>query len=173
MVDTVFHSQPAPIRVSHQQCTTTDGLALAGLVLTATQCQPNTLSTVTIGSNDTKARVHIHWESFTSASELHVLYCTETKTLFVGGGTVSATIRVPELTIVHENTLTLFWSFEWCRGFVLELGELDCYLYRPTGQCVGHAPVDPPYEYNVKDAAINFQSIVAGSQWIEFPPARD
>ena len=89
--------------------------------------------------------------------------------MFVGCGTLSASIRTPDLVIVNKNTLALFWSFEWRRGFVLELGELDCYLYRPSGECIGRASVDPPYEIDEKEAAINFQSIVAGSQWIEFP----
>ena len=173
MTDTVFHMPLQQIRVTHQSCATIDGLALDGLRLTAINCQPNTLSQISIGLHGQTRDIFIHWESFSSANELHLLYCEETQTLFVGGGTLSATIRLPAVTIIHENIQVLFWAFEWRHGFVLELGELDCYLYRSTGECVGHASVDPPYDIDERDNAINFRSIVAGSQWIDFPATKD
>lgn len=169
MVDTVVHTPGTQIRVSHQGCTTTDGRALDGLLLTADQCQPNTLSTISVGRHDAAVHVYVHWEAFSSANDVHITYCAETQTLFTGCGTLSATIHLPVLTIVHENTQALFWSFEWRRGFVLELGELDCYLYRSNGECVGHASVDPPYEINESESALHFTSIIAGTQSIEFP----
>lgn len=169
MVDTVLTTDSTPVVVSHRECTSTNGLALDGLILTANNCQPNTLTAISIGPHDSLSQIFVHWESHSSAKELHVLYHEATETLFVGGGTLSATIQTPEFVVVNRNDLTLFWSFEWRRGFVLELGELDCYMYRQTGECIGHASVDPPYEINEKEAAINFQSLVAGSQWIAFP----
>ena len=169
MVETILTTTSVPVLVSHQECANTDGLTLGGLNLTANNCQPNTLSTISIGLHNSPSKIFLHWESHSSAKELHVLLHDATETLFVGGGTISVTIRTPELAVVNKNDLTLFWSFERRRDFVLELGELDCYLYRTTGECIGHASVDPPYEIDEKEAAINFQSIVAGSQWIAFP----
>ena len=161
MVETILTTTSAPVLVSHRECANIDGLSLGGLILTANNCQPNTLSTISLGPHNSPSEIFLHWEAHSSAKELHVLLHDGTETLFVGGGTISATIRTSELAVVNRNDLTLFWSFERRRDFVLELGELDCYLYRTNGECVGHASVDPPYEIDEKEAAINFQSVVA------------
>jgi len=66
------------------------------------------------------------------------------------------------------NYPDLFWDWEYVKGYILELGELHCRLYRPTGEFVGETAVDPPYEYKLTDSAIEFSSIVVGNTRIEF-----
>ena len=73
------------------------------------------------------------------------------------------------MSIVQQNDIMLFWAFERRRDFILELGEVDCFLYDLNGNLLDEAPVDPPYEINETDGGINLISTVMGSQWLTFP----
>ena len=55
------------------------------------------------------------------------------------------------------------------RGYVLEQGELACYLRAETGEVLAEAPVDPPYDLFETDEGIRFESICVGEQWLRFP----
>jgi len=67
-----------------------------------------------------------------------------------------------------SNVVLEFWNWEIVEGNILELGELECRLYSPTGNLIGEAAVDPPYEYKVTLGVIEFSSIVVGKTYIKF-----
>ena len=48
----------------------------------------------------------------------------------------------------------LFWSFERRREWVLELGEVECFLYDLAGNQLGAVPADPPYDITESDRGL-------------------
>lgn len=109
------------------------------------------------------------WRCFAAGSEVGLLFCQETQTLFVGAATFAAAVRLDEKKVIDEHVVDLFWSFQRSGGYVLELGELACYLRTLTGRIIGEAPVDPPYELFETPEGVRFESIVMGTQWLRFP----
>lgn len=169
MIDTVFHYDDAPIRVSHDRCSNPVGRTEDGLLVRSASAESDTLTTITIGPHGNSRRIYVFWSLATTGEHFDLLYVPPTKTLFVGGGSHSAAINTDTMSIVRQNDITLFWTFERRRDFVLELGELECFLYDLQGNLIDEAPVDPPYEINETDGGINLVSIVVGSQWLTFP----
>ncbi|MEP3480224.1 MAG: hypothetical protein ABJZ55_13315 [Fuerstiella sp.] len=169
MIDTVFHYDDTPIRVSHERCSDPVGRTEDGLLVRSASTESDTLTSIVIGPHDSSRRIYVFWSLVTTGEHFDLLYIPATKTLFVGGGSQSATIDTNSMSIVQQNDIMLFWAFERRRDFVLELGEVDCFLYDLNGHLIAEAPVDPPYEINETDGGINLVSIVAGSQWLTFP----
>ena len=169
MIDTVFHFDSTPLRVSHDQCSDPIGRSDDGLLIRCASADADVLTCVTIGPHGTSRRVYVHWLPVTTNDTFDLLYVPATEMLFVGGGTVSATVDLQSMSLVHQNDVMLFWAFERRRDWVLELGELDCFLYDLTGNQIGAVPADPPYEISETDGGINVVSINAGSQWLDFP----
>ncbi|KLU03478.1 hypothetical protein RISK_004482 [Rhodopirellula islandica] len=169
MIDTVFHYDDTPIRVSHDCCTDPVGRTEDGLLVRSASAESDTLSTITIGPHENLRKIYVFWSLVTTGEHFDLLYVPDTQTLFVGGGSHSASIDTATMSIIQQNDITLFWAFERRRQFVLELGELECFLYDLHGKLIDEAPVDPPYEINETDGGINLVSIVVGSQWLTFP----
>ncbi len=128
--------------------------------------RPNVLTRLEISGRDRV--VWLLWED-RGFDAFGLAYVRATDTLFVGAGRISATIHIESRRIVERNEPDVFWGHERVGTYVLELGELECILYDPAGCVIGHAPVDPPYEYEVEDDGIRFRSIVLGERYIRFP----
>ena len=169
MIDTLFHYDGTPIRVSHDRCSDPVGRTEGGLLVQSASAESDTLTTITIGPHGDSRRIYVFWSLVTTGEHFDLLYVPATKALFVGGGSHSATIDTDSMSIVQQNDIMLFWAFERRRDFILELGEVDCFLYDLNGNLLDEAPVDPPYEINETDGGINLISTVMGSQWLTFP----
>lgn len=169
MIDTVFHYDDTPIRVSHDRCSDPVGRTEDGILVCSPSAESDTLTTITIGAYGQPRRIYIFWPLVARGEHFDLLFIPDTDTLFVGGGSHSATINTESMSIVCQNDITLFWAFERRREFVLELGELQCFLYDLRGELIDEAPVDPPYEINETDEGINLVSIVTGSRWLNYP----
>lgn len=167
MIETVFHFEDVPVRVSHERCLSPEGRTEDGLLVRAPQQDAETLTTITVGPHDRSRRVYVFWQPLVSRSSFDLLLVREI--LFLGGGPHSAVIDLATMSLRHQNEPTLFWSFERRSDFVLELGELECFLYSLDGRLVDRTDVDPPYEINETDSGLNLISIVAGSRWLRFP----
>jgi len=163
-METVFHIGAIPIGVSHQPCSSFGPQGDCRLIV-ASNCDPDTLTKITIGSET----VYCHWENGSSVLAPHVLYVPETETLFFGGGTLALSLRLPDLKVVDENVLVLFWAYERMGDYILQLGELECNLYALDGRRIDTAQVDPPYDFEEEEKGIRFRSDVAGITWLRYP----
>ena len=163
-VRTTFHSCSWPVTVSHHSCSDF-GPRGDRHVIVANDCEPNTLTTVEIGS----AALYVHWERKREDQPVHILFLPETSVLFFGAGTLVVSLRVPSLEIVDRNNLCEFQGFRCKEGFVAQLGELECNLYGTDGGRIATAAVDPPYEVEETPEGYKFTSDVAGVAWLRYP----
>jgi len=99
MVSSRLIIDDAEILIEHQSLTDTRSYREKGIYLESISHQNNTLSTITINHN---LVVHIFWEFHSCAKLVEILYIPETKVLFLG--------------------------CERHKQFVLETGELQCFL---------------------------------------------
>jgi hypothetical protein len=90
--------------------------------------------------------------------------------LFLGGGTLSAVVDIRVSRAVHQRRVARFWSFEHAPCSILELGEIECFLYRTDGELVGSAMVDPPYEVVRGADDLSFVTTLFGTPRIPYPP---
>lgn len=150
-METVVHVGTHRIEVRHEPCSSPRGSGLQGPFV-APNSEPNTLSVVRVG----EARLDVWWERHTCSLPPHVLLVPETSVLFVGAGTTVVAVKVPEMTRLLEDDVTLFWGFERVGECVLMLSEVDAALYSPTAEVLGRAPVEPPYEVRRMPDAIEF-----------------
>ena len=97
-----------------------------------------------------------------------ILYVPETGILFLGCGSISARVSTREIKLIDIDNVCLFWSLSRHKEYVLETGELECFLYSLSGEKVSSTAVDPPYEMEVTDNGIKFESIVLGSTWLRY-----
>ncbi|MBN1341983.1 MAG: hypothetical protein JXQ73_04845 [Phycisphaerae bacterium] len=163
-METVFQIGATSIGIQHDPCSSFGPKGDCRLIV-AGNCEPNTLTKITIDSET----LYCRWESNPSFPAPRVLYVPETSTLFFGAGTLALTIRVPGFAIIDENVLRLFWSFERKGDFIVQFGELECNLYTLNGQRIDTAQVDPPYDAKETEVGIRFRSDVAGEAWLLYP----
>jgi len=124
-------------------------------------------SVVIIKTKRGESTITVLWSHFSEDASLCIHWSEINQTLFIGGGCVSAVINIEKQEIIDINYPELFWAWEFVGDYILELGELDCRLYSESGKLIGEAPVDPPYEYELKNNSIEFTSIVMGKTKIE------
>ncbi|MDP2576007.1 hypothetical protein Q8W40_27780 [Vibrio penaeicida] len=124
-------------------------------------------TTVEITEGNSVTRIALLWSHFSSTAEASLHWNEGSHVLFLGAGSVSAVIDILNKCILDINYPELFWGWKHLKGNILELGELDCRLYTSSGQIIGQAPVDPPYDYKITDKGVFFSSIVAGKTSIK------
>jgi hypothetical protein len=112
--------------------------------------------------------IAVFWSHYANFGMLHTYWSETESVLFIGAGSVSATVNVKTRSIICQNYTALFWGWVAVQGFILEMGELDCRLYKNNGELVGETSVDPPYEYTVTHEAIIFKSCTLGHTSIKF-----
>lgn len=169
MIESVFHCDSTPIRVFHDNCTDPAGRCDDGLLVRSTNSDADTLTRITFGTYGDYRRIYVFWSLVTTGGHFDLLYVATTNTLFVGGGSTSASINVESMSLINQNDVMLFWAYERRRNCVLELGEVECFLYDLRGNQIGTVPADPPYDIEESDRGINVVSSIYGSQWLEFP----
>ncbi|CAG0928196.1 hypothetical protein TFLX_00792 [Thermoflexales bacterium] len=161
--------QTHSLTISHEECSSFGTPADEVLLVRASDAELNTLTRIEVTSESLHRIVYVHWRVNFGGESFGALLNEEAPTLFVGAGTLSASIDLQNMKVVHENLVTLFWGFQQVGQWILELGELDCFLYDRKGSLLASAPVDPPYEYHVTDDGIRFESINYGTHWLRFP----
>jgi hypothetical protein len=161
--------------ISHERCSSFGTPSKEVLLLRENVVELDTLTRIEVICESKLSRefqrnvVYVHWSEYGNAFGFTVLLEEETEILLIGAGTLSASINLRKMKLIHENMITLFWGFRKVRNWILELGELECFLYDREGNQLSSAPVDPPYEYEILDNGIKFESIVMGIQWLHFP----
>ncbi len=154
----------AKILIKHESCSGPSWCRNKEIFIESNSAEKNTLSTIKF---DDYLDIYIFWESFTSATSVEVLYVPETGVMFIGAGTVSARISTKDSSLLDSDDVCLFWGFDRHKEkYVLETGELECFLYNLEGKKISTAVVDPPYETKILEKGINFESIVSGSTWL-------
>lgn len=125
-----------------------------------------TLFKIIIGEQ--KHLIEVLWSHFSSDAAINFHWNENDLILFVGGGCVSAVIDVASNKVIDINYPDLFWGWKIHNSNILELGELECRLFSPTGKCIGSTCVDPPFEYVDTGRSIEFSSIVVGKTRIDY-----
>ena len=92
----------------------------------------------------------------------------ETEVLFLGCDKISAQVDVSNNCLINANSIDLFWGLERHKQFILETGELQCFLYDLSGKLISSTSVDPPYEMEMNQDGIKFTSIVLGTTWLKY-----
>jgi len=111
------------------------------------------------------------WNRQSVARGMALHYNETTNTLFVGAETFATAVSLDSGEAVGAHAVALFWSFQPAGEFVIELGELSCFLRSGTGEILGETSVDPPYELTEETEGIRFDSPVMGTTWLRFPRA--
>jgi len=165
MISTKVKVEDAEIKIEHESCSDPGWCREKTMFIESNSSLNNTLSTVTF--ND-YLKVFVFWESFSSAESFEVLYIPETGVLFLGCGTLSARVSTKESRIIDIDTACLFWGIDRHKEYVLETGELECFLYSLDGSKISSTAVDPPYEMEITEQGIKFESIVVGTTWLKY-----
>lgn len=167
---TLFAVTGASVNVSHDSCTAIGTSPPDVVVLRQPDVSHDTLTRIEIWPDNGKAQtVLLLWERHPASDKLGLLLCWESRTLFLGAGSFAAAVSLKDRKIVDEHTVFLFWGYQQCGEYVIELGELSCYLRTLSGEVLAEASVDPPYDMSVTAEGIRFESIVMGTQWLHFP----
>ena len=158
------------IEVVHSSSVALDGAAEA-IVLHEPDATPNTLSRIEVFRTGAERRtVLLLWERQSVARGIALL--VNQATLFIGAETFAAAVDLQAKRVVDPHTVHNFWSFQQAGEFVIELGDLRCFLRAGTGELLGEAAVDPPYEIHETAEGIRFESSVMGTHWLRFPEGR-
>lgn len=165
MISSKITIEDAEIKIEHERCSDPSWCRDKEIYIESNSNDNNTLTTITF--ND-YLKVFVYWESFSSAESFEVLYIPETGILFLGASAISAQISTRESKLIGIEFPCLFWSLERHKSFVLESGELECFLYDKHGKKVSSTAVDPPYEMEVTDKGIKYESIVMGTTWLRY-----
>jgi len=152
------------INVVHSECSD-PGLYKSKPLFVESNGNNNTLSVVSF--NDS-VEIYVYWESFEAAKQFDIAFVPETGILFIGCGTLSVRLCTKSYKLLDISYPELFWSLKRHKEYILELGELECFLYSLDGKQISSAAVDPPYEMEVFDHGIKFESIVVGTTWLEY-----
>lgn len=165
MISSKVTINDAEIKIEHEQCSDPSWCRDKGIFIESCSSDNNTLSTITFNDYLT---IYIFWESCSSDVSQEILYVPETGILFLGCGSISARVSTREIKLIDIDNVCLFWSLSRHKEYVLETGELECFLYSLSGEKVSSTAVDPPYEMEVTDNGIKFESIVLGSTWLRY-----
>lgn len=158
------------IEISHEPATSIGTPAEDVVVIVEENCEPDMLTRIHLWSDEGAiATVLLHWETVITLEKVVIHFDDDTQTLFVGAHTVAAAVQIRKRQIVDQHTVTLVWSFQLEGEYVLELGELDVFLRRRTGEIIASAPVDPPYDMTRTPEGLRFDSPVYGEKWLRFP----
>ena len=162
----------AQVRLSHEPCTSIGTPAPNVVVLREDTGSPDTLTRIAVSFSDQSAlpvTVYVHWQPIITVNNLGILFDDSSSTLFVGAGTLAAAVNLRTRRVIDPHTVFLFWGFRRVGQYVLELGEITCFLRAPAGQVLADASVDPPYEVTETSEGVRFDSGVAGTTWLRFP----
>ena len=159
----------ATLLLAHEPTTGDPGPTGNGITITEEDVEPDTLTSIEVRQRDESKIVHVLWRPQSWHLKFCVLFVPETSVLFIGGGTFSATIDVNSMKIIHQHRVDLFWSFQHMPRSILELGEIECFLYRTSGELVGSVPVDPPYDVVERESDVEFVTSLFGIQRLAFP----
>lgn len=155
----------AEIVLKHELCTDPNWCRDENLYIESNSRDNNTLTTIIF--ND-YLHIYIFWETHSSAESVEILYVSETGVIFIGCDRVSARINTKNSSLIDIDDVELFWGLDRHNDYVLETGELQCFLYSLDGKKISSAEVDPPYEMEFHDSGIKFESIVMGTTWLKF-----
>lgn len=159
----------ATLLLAHEPTTGDPGRTGKGITITEEDVEPDTLTSIEVRQCDESKVVHVLWCPQSWRLNFCVLFVPETSVLFIGGGTFSATIDVNSMKIIHQHRVELFWSFQHMPRSILELGEIECFLYRTSGELVDSVPVDPPYDVVERESDVEFVTSLFGIQRLAFP----
>ena len=165
MIKDIVKIQEAEIAIDHDECLDPSWCRDKELFIESNSNENNTLTTVTFNG---VLSIYIYWESHLSAASFEVLYTPETGVLFIGCGNLSARVSIKESKLLDIDYVFLFWSLERHKNYILETGELECFLYNLNGEKISSTAVDPPYEIEILDEGIKFKSIVSGTTWLTY-----
>lgn len=98
-----------------------------------------------------------------------LLFNQATTTLFIGAETFATAVDLVSGNVVGPHSVDLVWHFRQSGEFVIELGEVACFLRTGSGDLLGQASVDPPYEIIETPEGVRFESPTMGTQWLRFP----
>ncbi|MES2823548.1 MAG: hypothetical protein V4732_08100 [Pseudomonadota bacterium] len=157
--------EDAEISIAHQKCSDASLYKSKGLFIESTGSKNNTISC--INYND-YLDIYLFWESHSSAKSVEVLFVPETAILFIGCGEISARVCVKTNSIIGIERITLFWCFTRHKNYILEMDELQCFLYALDGKKVDEVEVDPPYETEYLENGIKFESSIFGTGWLHY-----
>lgn len=153
------------LKLEHQRCSDPHWCLDKGIFIEANGDNNDTLSTITLNGY---FHVYVYWAALSCTESFEVLYVPSTEVLFLGAGGVSAQISIKESKVIGVEFPCLFWGLERHGDFVIESGELECFLYGLDGKRISSAPVDPPYEMIFTEQGVKCQSAVMGTTWLRF-----
>jgi len=165
MISSKVTIESAEIKVEHEECSDPSWCRDKEIFIESNSSENNTVSTITLNDYLT---IYVYWESFSASETFEVLYVPETGILFLGCGTISARVCTKESKLMDLDYICLFWGLEMHKTFVLETGELECFLYSLEGRKISNTEVDPPYEMETTENGIKFESIVLGTTWLKY-----
>ncbi len=138
MISRKITIQSAKIKIEHENCSDPSCYRDKEIFIESNNPDNNTLSTITFNEH---LKIYVFWESFSSAEFFDVLYAPETGVLFFGGDSISARVCTKESKLIDVEYVCLFWGLSREKNYILETGELDCFLYSLDGKKVSSTAV--------------------------------
>lgn len=165
MISSKVTINDAEIKIEHEECSDPSWCRDKDIFIESNSSDNNTLSTITFNDYLT---IYIFWESCSSGVSQELLYVPESGVLFLGCGSISARVSTRDSKLLDIENVCLFWGLSRHKDYVLETGELECFLYSLSGEKISSTEVDPPYEMETTEEGIRFDSIVLGSTWLRY-----
>jgi hypothetical protein len=162
------HSR-AFVTIDHEPATGKDGVGRDVTVVRQQDKAANVLTSIRIYAGESLQTVLLFWCRESTSDRVGIFLNEESEALFLGVGTLAAAVRLRAREVVGQHDVDLFWSFRRSGEYVLELGELACFLRAASGELLAEAPVDPPYEIHESSEGVRFESPVYGTQWLHYP----
>jgi len=138
------------------------------IVLRELGVTPNVLSQLRKWVGEERRTVSFLWRRQSMTRGMSFMVSSDGM-LFIGAETFAAAVNLRSAQVIDSHSVELFWSFKQVGDYVFEFGELSCFLRSRSGEILGEASVDPPYEIHESSEGIRFESIVMGTQWLCFP----
>jgi len=165
MISSKVTINDAEIKIGHEECSDPSWCRNKEVFIESGSAANNTLSTIVFNDYLT---IYVFWDSRPVGVSQEILYAPETGVLFIGCGSISARVCTKTSKVLGTNNVCLFWGLENFKNYVLETGELECFLYSQAGDKISSAEVDPPYEMEITEDGIKFDSIVLGTTWLRY-----
>ncbi|MCI1265047.1 MAG: hypothetical protein LKG19_00635 [Saprospiraceae bacterium] len=121
--------------------------------------------------NDTQhkeIKIRVDWCNYSTDMNFHTLLIEETDKLLIGPRFFWAVINLNYLRIERQEYCAMFWNFEKHSNTIIVTTELEALALDLNCETKDTVPIDPPFDIEYFENRIEFTSLTAGKQTLNF-----
>ncbi|MCB9256154.1 MAG: hypothetical protein H6579_03395 [Chitinophagales bacterium] len=123
-----------------------------------------TILKITRNSNF-EIKIRFDWCNYSTTDwQFATLLIPETNKVFFGARFFWGIIDLQSLHIDKQESCAEFWSFTRYGNTIVVITELKAYAISVEGDTIDTVPIDPPFESEISEDIIKFESPVYGKQ---------